>query len=83
MRCCVCCVVCCGSTKVHIHSNEPPEVWRRMATLAKDGVNFKEKAEDMREQVGGLAALSIAFWLHGRHINHAGPNAGRRIGWQV
>ena len=54
-----------------------------MATLAKDGVNFKEKAEDMREQVGGLAALSIAFWLHGRHINHAGPNAGRRIGWQV
>ena len=37
--------------KVHMHSNDPDEVFRRMNAFTKDGHLFKEKAEDMREQV--------------------------------
>jgi fatty acid-binding protein DegV len=37
--------------KVHIHSNDPEEVYRRIGSMAKDGHCFKEKADDMSEQV--------------------------------
>jgi fatty acid-binding protein DegV len=37
--------------KVHIHSNNPEEVYRRVGSLAKDGHCFKQKADDMAEQV--------------------------------
>ena len=37
--------------KVHIHSSNPDEVFSRMNRFTKDGHLFKEKAEDMREQV--------------------------------
>ena len=37
--------------KVHIHSNAPEEVFRRLRTTCKDGHLYKEKADDMQEQV--------------------------------
>lgn len=37
--------------KVHIHSNDPERVFQKMRTLSKDGHLYKEKAEDMAEQV--------------------------------
>ena len=41
----------CSLAKIHIHSNDPEEVFTRMRTFTKDGHLYKEKSEDMGLQV--------------------------------
>lgn len=41
----------CRLAKIHIHSNDPEEVFSRMRRFCKDGHLYKEKAEDMTLQV--------------------------------
>ena len=41
----------CRLVKIHIHSNDPEEVFSPNETLRKDGHLYKEKAEDMTLQV--------------------------------
>ena len=41
----------CKIAKVHIHANKPNMVYSLLEPMCKDGVLYKEKAEDMFEQV--------------------------------
>jgi uncharacterized protein len=41
----------CSLAKIHIHSNEPEEVFSRIRKFTKDGHLYKEKSEDMALQV--------------------------------